>query len=102
MTTSITTADPLEAGAVVRVWSSLADPAIGPQWMRVVSTAGAGPFTSEVRALSWRERFWLGVRGMVLRLWGRWTDRVWWPLVFWAEDRWAEWRQRARVKRRRR
>lgn len=94
MSTSITTPEALEPGTVVRLFSSIVDLAIGPQWMRVVSTTGTGPFTSEVRPLGQWEWCWLIVRGWVLRLWRRWTCRAWWPAVFWVEDRWTEWRQR--------
>jgi hypothetical protein len=94
VSTSITTADPLAPGTVVRVWSSIVDLAIGPQWMRVVSTTGTGPFTSEVRALGWWERRWLAVCGYVRRVQRLWLRRVWWPVADWVADRYEAWRQR--------
>ena len=84
--TSITSWERLDPGSVVIVDSA--------EWLRVTATSGTGPFTSEVRPLGRWERWRLVARGAVLRLWRRWTYRVWWPAVFWVEDRWTEWRQR--------
>ena len=90
MSTSITSRDELVPGEVVVINAGSGT----EEWLRVTATAGAGPFTSEVRPLGTWERRWLIVRGTVRRLWRRWTYRVWWPAVFWVEDWWTEWRQR--------
>ena len=90
MSTSLTTADRLEPGCVV-----ILDPGgRSEEWVRVVSTAGAGPFTSEVRAVSWRERLWLTISGFVRRASSLWLRRVWWPVVDGVVDRYEAWRQR--------
>ena len=89
-TTAISTWHALVPGSVISIDQGTAT----AEQVRVTSTAGIGPFTSEVRPIGTWERRWLLVRGSVLRAWRRWTGRVWWPAVFWIEDRWTEWRQR--------